>query len=88
MKDLAKNHSIFIFAQTNVSSNVTAGTLISIPKQYTLEEPRAIFYEHHDRYTFVSLVNEKGTKIILGAIYIRPALTLDSASNLMILRKF
>ena len=51
---------------------MTAGNLISIPKQYTLEEVKVIFDEHSDIYTFVLLVNEKAAEMTLGAIYISP----------------
>ena len=59
---------------------MTAGTLISIPKQYTLGELKVIFDKHHDSYTFVATVNEKYIKMILGAIYIRPALMHESTN--------
>ena len=42
-----------------------------------------ILNENHDRYTFVGLVNEKGIKIILGTIYIRPALMHGSTNTVV-----
>ena len=60
---------------------MTAGTLINIPKQYTLDEPWVIFDNYYDIYTIVSLVNEKGTRMLLGAIYVRPPLMQDNVSS-------
>ena len=69
--------------QASVNSNMTARTIKSILKQYTMKKPRIVFDKKHDRYTFVALIDVKGIKIILGAIYIRPTLLQDSTSSLV-----
>ena len=52
---------------------MTAGSLISLPKQYFLEKPE-IVYDNYDRYTLIAFKDDKARKTLLGAIYMRPAL--------------
>ena len=52
---------------------MTAGTLICIPKQYFIEK-LVVVYDDLDRFTLIAYVNDKGKKILLGSIYMRPLL--------------
>ena len=52
---------------------MTAGSLISLPKQYFLEKPEVV-YDNYDRYTLIAFKDDKARKTLLGAIYMRPAL--------------
>ena len=45
LNHLANNHDKLIISQTNTGTNIVSGTLISIPKQHTLEEPHVTFDE-------------------------------------------
>lgn len=62
------------FAQANTNISKTAGTLICIPKNYTNDKSKIIFYNKYDRYTLIALTNNRGSRIILGALYLRLAL--------------
>ena len=46
---------------------MTSGTLICIPKNCTIDEPRVVFDNKYDRYTLIVLTSNKGIRIILGA---------------------
>ena len=50
---------------------MSGGTLVCIPKQYFIVKPVAI-YDDLDRFTLVAYVNEKGRKVLLGSVYMRP----------------
>ena len=73
LDELAQKHNKLIFAQTNQQSNMTAGTLICIPKQYFIEKP-VVVYDEFDRFTLIAYVNDKANKILLGSVYMRPSL--------------
>ena len=73
LNELAKKHDKLIYAQQNQQSNMTVGYLICLPKQYFLEKPE-VMYDNFDRYTLIAYTDDKARKILLGAIYIRPAL--------------
>ena len=45
--------------------------MVYIPKQYFIVKPVAI-YDDLDRFTLVAYVNDKGIKVLLGSVYMRP----------------
>ena len=53
---------------------MSGGTMISIPKNYAREETKVVFDEKLDRYTLVALTDSEENNIILGDLYLTPAI--------------
>ena len=77
LNELVNKHNRDILAQNNAKSNMTARTLICLPKQFTQEKPCIIFDQSNYRYDFISLINKSGSKTIIGAVCMRPTLMQD-----------
>ena len=73
LNELAKKHDKLIYAQQNQQSNMIAGSLISLPQQYFLENPEVV-NDNYYRYTLIAFKDDKARKTLLGAIYMKPAL--------------
>ena len=77
INDITKRKRKVIFAQANTYTNMSRGTLITIPYNYARDKPEVVFDKELDRYTFVALTDNKGNRTLLGVIYLRPLLLKD-----------